>query len=122
MCRAQGTTPSRHGNNPLVAIVSALLLTVLAVIIPPAICSADKYDVERRDPKPVYLIRHWPQDIASVPCSAWKKDDLGAWVLTGTLAWIGGDLRVWRPTYQPTTPEGAIVEKRCAANKVRPPQ
>jgi hypothetical protein len=88
-------------------------LIVVAVIIPPGICSADKYDDDPREPKPAYPIRNWPQDI-TVPCSAWKKDDLGNWSLTGTLDWTGGDLRAWRPTYRPTTPEGAIVEKKCA--------
>jgi hypothetical protein len=90
------------------------VLIVLAVIIPPSICSADKYDDDPRVPKPIYPIRNWPQDIASVPCSAWKKDDLRAWALTGTLDWTGGDLQVWSPTYQLITPEGAIIEKKCA--------
>jgi hypothetical protein len=52
-----------------------------------------------------------------VPCSAWKKDDLGAWALTGTLDWTGGDMRAWAPTFQPTTPEGAIVEQKCRATQ-----
>jgi hypothetical protein len=28
---------------------------------------------------------------------------VGAWALTGTLIWEGGDLRIWSPTYQSTT-------------------
>jgi hypothetical protein len=92
------------------------VLIVLAVIISPGICTADEYD-DPRIPKPIYPIRNWPQDIASVPCSAWKKDDLGAWALTGTLDWTGGDLRIWARSYQPTTQEGAIVEKKCGATK-----
>jgi hypothetical protein len=95
------------------------VLIVLAVIISPGICTADEYDppADPRTPKPIWPIRNWPKDIASVPCSAWKKDDLGAWALTGTLDWTGGDSRVWSPTYQPATPEGAIVEKKCGTTK-----
>ena len=92
---------------------------IVVVLVVPGICTADQYDPQpdQREPKPVYPIFHWPQDLASVPCSAWKKDNLGAWALTGTLNWEGGDARVWSPTYQPTTPEGMIVEQKCAATK-----
>jgi hypothetical protein len=95
------------------------VLIALAVFISPGICIADEYDPPGHPgtPKPIYPISKWPQDIASVPCSAWKKDDLGAWALTGTLDWSWGDLRVWSPTYQPTTPEGTIVEKKCGATR-----
>ena|SRR5258706_8868029 len=93
------------------------VLIALVFIIVSGICTADEYDPQpdRREPKPVYPISSWPQDLASVPCSAWKKDNLGAWALTGTLNRERGDLRIWNPTYQPTTPEGVIVEQKCAA-------
>ena len=95
------------------------VLIALAVIISPGICTADEFDSQPdpRTPKPIYPIRKWPQDIASVPCSAWKKDDLGAWALTGTLDCTGGDMRAWAPTFQPTRPEGAIVEQKCGATQ-----
>lgn len=92
---------------------------IVVVVVVPGICKADEYDPQpdRREPKPVYSVSRWPQDLASVPCSAWKKDNLGAWALTGTLNWERGDSRIWSPTYQPTTPEGAIVEQKCSAPK-----
>jgi hypothetical protein len=95
------------------------VLLALVVIIAPVICTADEYDPQpaRREPQPVYPIASWPQDLASVPCSAWKKDNLGAWALSGTLNWERGDSRIWNPTYQSTTPEGVIVEQKCAAIK-----
>jgi len=94
-------------------------LMILTVIIAPGICTADEYDPkpDRREPRPMYPIYSWPQDLVSVPCSAWKKDNLGAWALTGTLNWEGGDSRLWSPTFQPITPEGAVVEQKCAATK-----
>jgi hypothetical protein len=42
------------------------------------------------------------------------KNEFGAWELTGTLDWTGGDIRVAGATYQPTSPEGTIVEQKCA--------
>jgi hypothetical protein len=52
-------------------------LMILTVIIAPGICTADEYDPkpDRREPRPVYPIYSWPQDLVSVPCSAWKKDN-----------------------------------------------
>jgi hypothetical protein len=93
------------------------ILLGIAIAISPDLCIADSYDPQGdpREPKPIYSIDKWPQGIASVPCSAWKKNDFGTWALTGTLEWTRGDLRVWAPTYQPDTPEGAIVENKCKA-------
>jgi hypothetical protein len=98
-------------------IARCALIVIICVL--PSIGAANEYDTQQdsREPKPVYSVFRWPQDLVSVPCSAWNKDNLGAWALTGTLNWTGGDARVWGPTYQPTTPEGMIVEQKCAATK-----
>ncbi|MBR1194828.1 hypothetical protein JQ634_10525 [Bradyrhizobium sp. AUGA SZCCT0240] len=96
------------------------VLIVLVITVAHSACTAaDEYDPQPdgREPKPVYSVSSWPQDLASVPCSAWKKDNLGAWALKGTLNWESGDLRIWSPTYQSTTAEGVIVEQKCAPTK-----
>jgi hypothetical protein len=80
----------------------------------PTRCLADAYDPQLPTPKPIYPVFRWPEDIVSVPCSARKKDEFGSWVLDGTLDWTGGDIRAPKPAYQPASPEGAIVEKKCA--------
>jgi hypothetical protein len=88
-------------------------ITSLVLVLPFwSLASASTPD--KAVPKPIYPVRHWPQDIVSVPCSPWAKDQFGAWQLLGTLAWTGGDIRVLSPSYQPISPEGAIVEKRCS--------
>ena len=74
---------------------------------------ADSYDEKFPYPKPVYPIRHWPDDIVSVPCSAWRKDDLGKWAMSGTLDWTGGDALVPNAAFFPFTPEGKIIEQKC---------
>ena len=76
---------------------------------------ADEYDPSFPTPKPIYPIAQWPEDIVSVPCSAWKKNDLWRWELTGTLDWTNGDVRVPNAAYLYHSPEGRIVERKCAA-------
>jgi hypothetical protein len=90
-------------------------LAAVVLIASLGICHADKYDEDPRPLKPVYDILRWPEDIATIPCTAWKKDGVGGWSITGTLNWTGGDMKVIRPSYQPHTPEGSIVENKCAA-------
>lgn len=90
-------------------------LAAFVSIASSSVSLADEYDEDPRALKPVYEIFRWPEDIVTIPCTAWKKDSIGGWSITGTLNWTGGDMQVIRPSYQPHTPEGSIIENKCAA-------
>jgi hypothetical protein len=96
-------------------IVAGLMLDAMAwLIMPPA----SDYPQDRRHawPQPVYEIRKWPADLAEVPCEAWKKDDLGWWMLSGTLEWSGGDIAMPKASFRANTAKGTIIEKKCGAS------
>jgi hypothetical protein len=63
--------------------------------------------------KQAYTLQQYPEDFASVPCSAFKKSANGSWKEVAVFVFHGQ--RFTGNTYRPGSREAGIIEQHCGA-------
>lgn len=63
--------------------------------------------------KQTYTLQEYPEGLANVPCSAFKRNPSGTW--TEVAAFVFHGQRFTGNTYKPGSPEFRMVDPRCGA-------
>ena len=86
-------------------IVIAVIAICLIGVAPQIACAKQTYAVEQ-----------WPQDIAKVPCNAFKRNPNGSWreMAVFILHGKGGSVtRFTGNTYSSSSPEAGMLDQKC---------
>jgi hypothetical protein len=68
---------------------------------------------DNAQPQPDWRVMQWPRDLAAIPCATWYKDGFGFYSLNGVIEYEPFDIQVRNPRFQPSSPEGRVIEEKC---------
>jgi hypothetical protein len=60
-----------------------------------------------------FIVEEWPQDIAKVPCTAFKKNSNGTWKEVAIFILHGN--RFTGNTYSQSSPAAVMLDRKCGA-------
>ena len=62
-----------------------------------------------------YVVEHWPADLDTIPCSAWRKTSDGTWALVNASIKVGASV-LSHVGFKGDT-EARLIERTCGAGK-----